>query len=187
WHSDHIVGRGRRAVNGAVLFDATSAAVVTTSVAAASSAEPVYQLVVFGLREPVVQHRFTLAGADAVRFACGRGHAIALIERRRLVLLDLRYGAVLAEYTHDKDIFELAIDDGGQTVAIRRGESLDDVVVLSVRDLVAAGTPLPRASHAPRAGDAPTEPPLGEPAATEPERDAPSALGSDPAIPVSAL
>lgn len=190
WHSTEIVGRGRYAVDGTVLFDATFAALVTTSGAAAQSAEAVSQLVVFGLREPIVQHRFTLAGADAVRFARGRGHAIALIERRRLVLLDLRFGAVLAEHYHDEDITDLAIDDSGQNVAIRCGDNLDGVAVLSVRDLVAVSVPQPRAALDRR------EVGPVEPAQTETQIEttvaandeaAPNALGSDPAISVSAL
>lgn len=185
WHSDAIVGRGRQVVNGTVLFDATSAAVVTTSVAAASNAESVSQLVVFGLREPIVQHRFTLAGADAVRFACGRGHAIALIERRRLVLLDLRFGAVLAQHTLDKDVSDLAIDDGGQNVALRHGEGIDDVVVLCVRDLLAIGAPVSYPARVTHENGAPSEPASRETVFDSHER-APSTAGSNPAIPVTA-
>jgi len=184
WRSDDIIEKGRHAIDGALLFDASSAAIVTASTSASSTAESAQQLVVFGLREPVVQHRFTLAGAEAVRFARGRGLGLALIARRRLVLIDLRFGSVVADHTLAHDVLDLAIDDAGQQIALQHGDSIDDVVVVSVRDLVAAAVSSARADRddtaaidAERADAEPThESGPGDDAAPR------HALGSDPAI-----
>ncbi|MCW5803704.1 MAG: ATP-binding protein [Deltaproteobacteria bacterium] len=137
WRSDAIVGRGRCAIDGAILFDATFAALVTAAGAAADG-ELVHQVVVFGLRDPIIQHRFTLTGAEAIRFARGRGIALALIARRRLVVLDLRFGSLIAEHETDHDVLDIAIDDTGQRIALRNGERLEDVMLVSLRELLAA-------------------------------------------------
>ncbi|MCW5801790.1 MAG: ATP-binding protein [Deltaproteobacteria bacterium] len=160
WRSDEIVGRGRHATDGAVLFDATSAAFVTAA-NAATDGELVHQLVVFGLRDPVIQHRFTLTGAEVIRFARERGIALALIARRRLLVLDLRFGTLLAEHETEHDILDVAIDDTGQRVALHNGEQLDDVMLVSLRDLVAATSHAQRRRRedAPEAAGA--SPPLG--------------------------
>jgi len=189
WRSDIIIEKGRHAVDGAVLFDASGAALVFASSSGSSSAESVRQLVVFGLREPVVQHRFTLAGADAIRFARGRGYGLALIARRRLVLLDLRFGSVIADHMFDHDIVDCAIDDSGQQIALRSGDSIDDVSVLSVRDLVTAAPSSARSDRpTAAANDVEPEPAFDNHDGLLSSDSAPRhAAGSDPAISLTAV
>lgn len=183
WRSDAIIEKGRQAIDGAVLFDASGAALVTASTSGTSAVQTMRQLVVFGLREPVVQHRFTLAGAGAVRFARGRGFGLALIGRRRLVLLDLRFGSVVADHTLDHDILDLAIDDAGQQIALQRGDGLNDVVLLPVRELVAAAAFSPYNCTDPERFIESSDGATGKDAsATNHAVAAPRALGSDPAI-----
>ncbi len=131
WQSDKLVGASRKVVDGAVLLDATFVALVS------QSTEGTLHVVVFGVREPIVQHRFTLGGATAVRFARKRGHAIALIERRRLVVLDLRFGSVIAEHALPEDALDVEIDDSGQQVAIAYA---DGIRTSSLRELATSQT-----------------------------------------------
>jgi hypothetical protein len=124
-------------VDGAVIFDGRSAALLVATPPQAAGRAPVHQLVVIGLHEPVVQHRLTLTQVDKVRFAPRRGFALMLAARRRLLLVDLRFGRVIKEHPWDQDLDDLAIDDTAQQLAVRFRDTRE-VVHLSTRDLVAA-------------------------------------------------
>ncbi|HEU0035572.1 MAG TPA: ATP-binding protein [Kofleriaceae bacterium] len=97
-------------------------------------------IVVLGARDGSVQHRIGLAGATVVRFAARRGVALAVLERRRLVLVELRFGRVLADHVLDRDIAELAIDDAGEQIALRHDDALGEVVELDAGELLRART-----------------------------------------------
>lgn len=159
WQSDKLIGANRKVVDGAVLLDATFAALVS------QSTEGTLHVVVFGVREPIVQHRFTLAGATAVRFARKRGHAIALIESRRLVVLDLRFGSVIAEHALDEDALDVEVDDNGQQVAIAyadgiRTSTMRDLATIEAASLRPVAEPPPPAAVAVPARRLELTPPL---------------------------
>jgi len=140
-----IGGRGDRVLDGAILFDGRSVALLVEQ----AGDPPSRQLLVLGLHEPLVQHRLTLAGVDAVRFAPARGFALLRAERRLLVV-DLRFGRVLKEHETERELTDLAIDDTAQHIALRFADG-DDVIHLAVRALLAAPARRPSADEA---GDA---------------------------------
>ncbi len=122
-----------RVIDGAILFDGRSAALRAS--ATGRDGAPAEQLLVIGLRDAVVQHRLTLSHAEAVRFAPARGFALVLVARRRLLLLDLRFGRVVREHLWHRDIDDLAIDPAAQQIVLRHGRNADDIVHVAVRNL----------------------------------------------------
>ena len=127
------LGTGGRVVDGAILFDARAVVLVVASLDAGSS-----QLVVLNLHDGAIQHRVTLRGVDLVRFAPARGYALMRSDRRKLVLLDLRFARVLAEHREERDILDAAIDASGQAFMLRFGEGHEEIAIGSVRELLAA-------------------------------------------------
>ncbi|MEO8704661.1 MAG: ATP-binding protein [Kofleriaceae bacterium] len=93
-------------------------------------------LVVLDARTGALQHRITLADTSAVRFAAGRGVAAVVLARRRIVLVDLRFGCVIASRALDRDITDLAIDDAG-TITVHAGEP----VALAIDELERSAPP----------------------------------------------
>jgi len=156
---------GARIVDGAVLFDGRSAALVTAYAGALA------QLLVIGLHDGALQHRVTLTAVTQVRFAPSRGYAMLVSGARTLVLFDLRFGRVIKEHVETRDVAEVALDPTGQTFVVRYGADLGDVVFGYVRDLVAEPDP--------ERADAPTAPSLpalsAAPALCEPA-SAPTAI-----------
>ncbi|MEO8701522.1 MAG: ATP-binding protein [Kofleriaceae bacterium] len=123
--------REGRVVDGAILSDGRSAALVVQRAGTQS-------ILVIGLRDGVVQHRINLPDVSPVRFAARRGVALVLGERRRLVIVDLRFGRITVDHEVEHDLGEVAIDESGQQIAVRIGDRFGDVQQVSVRDLAAA-------------------------------------------------
>jgi hypothetical protein len=140
------LGRDARVLDGAILFEGRSAALVVMLPPPSIGAEPIQQLVVVGLHDGRVQHRLTLASVGAVRLAAIRGFGLVRAGMRRLLLIDLRFGRVLKEHHEDRDIVDLAIDPTAQHLALRFSFGADDVVTMRVKDLMAAA---PRAAAPP--------------------------------------
>jgi hypothetical protein len=131
-----IPAGGGRVVGGAAVFEGRSVALVV-----ATSGGSLSQLVVLGLHDGATHHRIALTGVGRVRFAATRGLALMQAGARTVILLDLRFGRVLKEVVLERDLVDLAIDDAGQAVMLRHGDSLEDVTVTTVRELVAASAP----------------------------------------------
>ncbi len=123
--------REGRIVDGTVLGDGRSAALVVHKASAQS-------ILVVGLRDGSVLHRINLTGVSSVRFAARRGVALVVTDRRRVVIVDLRFGRITVDHEVEQDIVELAIDESGQQIALRTGDRFGEVQQVSVRDLVAA-------------------------------------------------
>jgi len=168
------LGRDTRIVGGSVLLDGRSAALQVLAPPPARGGAPVEQLVVIGLHDPVVQHRLTLAGVDAIRFAPARGFALVCAGGRRLLLLDLRFGRVVKEHREDRDIVDLAIDDAAQQIALRFGDDDDSIVHIPVRELLSAQPPAGDGDK-----DAPAPPPRPAPAASDVIADASRRVPTD--------
>jgi hypothetical protein len=124
------VATGGRIVDGELLLDAQLAAAVVKRQEAST-------IVVVGMRDGVVQHRINVVDADLVRFAARRGVAVVVSGRRRLVLIDLRYGRVLVDHELEVEIAELAIDGSGETIAMRCGDPFGEIVHVDVAELSA--------------------------------------------------
>ncbi|HWO25980.1 MAG TPA: ATP-binding protein [Kofleriaceae bacterium] len=173
------LGREARVGDGAILFGGRSAVLVVAMPAREPGGEPLRQLVVIGLHNPIIQHRFTLVGVEAVRFAPIRGFALLLAGRRRVLLVDLRFGRIVKEHSEDRDVADLAIDDAAQHLAFRYGDAAGGVVHVSMRDFMnAPERPAPgdaRPLPAPELVVGPTEATAAEPA---PEAGAPFHRGS---------
>jgi hypothetical protein len=137
--STGMVGPGT-ILGGAVLLDGRAAALLLDVPASEAHPDGARQLVVIGLHQPVVQHRLTIAHADLVRFATVRGLAAVVAARRRLLLIDLRFGRLVKEHAWHRDVVDLAIDDTGQHVALRL-DGTGEVLHVAVADLVAAPPP----------------------------------------------
>jgi hypothetical protein len=150
---------GQRAIDGAVLFDGRTAALVVGHGGTPG------QLLVIGLHDGSLQHRVTLTGIELVRFAAARGHALLLSGPRTLVLFDLRFGRVLQEHTESRDILDVAIDHAGQAFIVRYGDDPDDIAFCTVRELLAAARSKPAAEAEP---ETKTEPAPPEALAAEP-------------------
>jgi hypothetical protein len=127
---------GERVIDGAVLFEGRTVALVVGSRVRGAG-----HLVVLSLHDGAIHHRIALNGVDLVRFAPARGFVLLRSGPRNLVLFDLRFGRVLKEHAGDREIVDAALDDGGQTFIIRYDESPDDVAVGSVRALLAEPGP----------------------------------------------
>ena len=123
------VGAGT-VVDGAILFDGHAAALVVDGADGAA-----LQLVVLTMMRPVIQHRLTLSSVETIRIAPTRGHAVLRIGERRLVLVDLRFGRVVKEHVYPRPVFDLAIDDAAQHLAVRVGPGAHDVEHVAIRDL----------------------------------------------------
>jgi hypothetical protein len=132
------LGRDARVLDGAILFEGRSAALVVMLPPPSLGAEPIQQLVVVGLHDGRVQHRLTLASVGAVRLAAIRGFGLVRAGMRRLLLIDLRFGRVVKEHHENRDIVDLAIDPTAQNLALRFSFGPDDVVHMRVKDLMAA-------------------------------------------------
>ena len=157
---------GGRVVDGAVLFGGRSVALVL------ATADALTQLLVLGLRDGTLQHRITLSGIDLVRFATVRGLAL-MRSASGLVLLDLRFGHVLAEYAEARPMLDAALDASGQVFAMRLGEQQGDIAIVSIRELLA---------------DRSTITAIAAPPSAEPEPAAPAepAEGAGPELPADA-
>jgi len=152
----------QRAIDGAVLFDGRTAAIV------AGHGRTPNQLLVISLHDGSLQHRVTLTGIELVRFAAARGYALLLSGPRTLALFDLRFGRVIQEHTERRDIVDVAIDGAGQAFIVRYGDDPDDIAVGTVRELLAAATrPKPAAEAEPAGPEALAAEPLVAPV-TEP-------------------
>ncbi len=125
------MGTGGRVVDGAVLFDGRTVALVL------ASGDHFTQLVVINLHDGVVQHRLTLSGIDLVRFAAVRGFAMLRSQSHSIVMFDLRFGRVLKEHREERAIVDVAIDNAGQTFMLRFGDSHEDIAIGGVRALLA--------------------------------------------------
>jgi len=123
--------RTDRIIDGAILGDGRSAALVVQRGAAAS-------INVIGLRDGSVLHRINLKAVSPVRFAPRRGVALVLTEQRRLVIVDLRFGRITVDHEVEDDVGEIAIDEAGQQIALRVGDVYGDVQQVQVKDLIAA-------------------------------------------------
>ncbi|MBA3540841.1 MAG: hypothetical protein H0T79_14610, partial [Deltaproteobacteria bacterium] len=146
--STSIGGREDRVLDGSILFDGRSVALLVEQAGEANAR----QLVILGLREPIVQHRMTLAGVDSLRFASLRGFAL-LRAARRLLLVDLRFGRVVKEHDAEGDVADLAIDDSAQHIALRYHDH-NEMILLDVRALLASPTrPKVIDESTPSAGD----------------------------------
>src|SRR5262249_4624151 len=110
-------------------------------------------------RSGALQHRIDVCGASAVRFAARRGIAIVAIERREVVVVDLRFGRILAtQAIETPDLDALDLD------ALLRAPVAEPVVEHVVAAPVSAPPPPP-------------------PVEAEPEVDAPDELPAIPALP----
>ncbi|HLL21027.1 MAG TPA: hypothetical protein VK427_02800, partial [Kofleriaceae bacterium] len=118
-----------------VLFGGRSVALVV------ASAQGITQLMILGLHDGAIHHRLTLSGIDLVRFAPARGFAVMRSGLRTIVLFDLRFGQVIKEHREEREFVDAAIDPGGHHYMLRFGEAHDDVVIASVRDLIADQSP----------------------------------------------
>ncbi|MEZ4367615.1 MAG: hypothetical protein R2939_15265 [Kofleriaceae bacterium] len=183
-----VRGTGR-VVDGAVLLDGRSVALV---LGAPGDGAPAH-LAVHGLHDGAAQARLAVQGVDLVRFAPARGLALLRSGPRTLVLLDLRFGRVLREHTEPRDILDAAIDHDGQHFLVRFGDGAADVVVGSIRELLAERTATVAGEHAqvvanedeapiaPAASPAPEPPPplpvVDEPAPSAPFHRGGAALG----------
>jgi hypothetical protein len=116
-------------VDAALVLDGKAIAV---SVRAATS----YTIVVLAMRDGATLHRITIADAEVIRFAPGRGIALVQTHDSHLVLLDLRFGRLIADYQEQRSIVEAAIEDSGREVALRVSDQPDQVVLVSVADLL---------------------------------------------------
>jgi hypothetical protein len=150
-----------RVVDGALLFEGRTVALVTATPAGALA-----QLVVIGLHDGAIHHRITLAGVEQIRFAPARGFALMRAGARMQVLLDLRFGRVLKEHSDDRDIVDLAIDDAGLSIMVRHDDTADAVAITPVRELLAATSTVPvaDAESKPNGEPTPAVEPVSEPA-----------------------
>ena len=138
------MGTGGRVVDGAVLFDGRTVALVL------ASGDHFTQLVVINLHDGAVQHRLTLSGIDLVRFAAVRGFAMLRSQGHSVVMFDLRFGRVLKEHREERAIVDVAIDNAGQTFMLRFGDSHEDIAIGGVRALL-SGPSCPAAGRRRRA------------------------------------
>ena len=148
-----------RVVDGAVLFDGRSAALVVAHGAILS------QLLVVGLHDGAIQLRVTLTGIDLVRFAPARGYALFASGGRKLMFFDLRFGRMLKDHVEARDVIDVTLDTAAQAFIVRYSDRVDDVALFTLDDIMA----LPRlpADVAPQAPlvvpapalQAPTPPP----------------------------
>ena len=121
------LGHDGRIDEGAVVFDGRAAALWFCQRDRST-------LAVLDARTGVVHQRINLVDARLVRFAPARGVALVVVGRR-LVLVDLRFGCVLADHLVDDAIADLAIDDAGHQIAMRV-EGSDDILELEVEALL---------------------------------------------------
>src|SRR5579863_3951384 len=122
---------GGRVVDGVTLFDGrTVALLVATSTA---GRDALAQLLVLGLNDGSIQHRMTLSGIEAVRFAPTRGFALMRSSSQTLVLIDLRFGEILKERREDTAIVDVAIDPNGRMYMTRFGDAREDITIGTIR------------------------------------------------------
>jgi len=115
---------------GAIVFDGRAAALYLEQRAGRGV------IVVLGLRDGGVQHRVALQAATHVRFAPRRGCAFVVLAGERLVMIDLRFGRVLADHVLERAVVDVACDDAGQIIALR--DSSGELVELDVEELLKA-------------------------------------------------
>ncbi|MEO8705521.1 MAG: ATP-binding protein, partial [Kofleriaceae bacterium] len=141
--------RGGRVIDGAVLADGRSIALVIQRPDERS-------IVVLGMRDGVVQQRIGVAGTPEVRIAGKRGVA-TVVGDRRLTIVDLRFGRVIVEHELEVAIADHALDEAGQMLALRH-EPFGEVHQLAVRDLLEAHVAAPVAVAVPVAVEPVREP-----------------------------
>jgi hypothetical protein len=94
-------------------------------------------VVVLDTAKGLLQHRIAVKGATLVRFAAKRGLAVVVVGQCRLVLIDLRFGRILADSTQERDIADVGIDDAGQQIVLRYDHELGEIVCLDTAELFA--------------------------------------------------
>ena len=163
---------GSRVTAGTVVLDGTAVAVISERPGAR-------ELAIIGLSNGRLQLRYPLAGSQA-RIASRASIACVQVEPRRILVIDLKAGRVLAEHVLEFDVTDLAIDPDGQQLAVRgsalRLELLDARSALTSPD-VPTTTPLEPS----REPDLPHAAPPSMPATeASPARDL--VAGSGPAL-----
>ena len=152
WITRNAIQSGR-IVDGAIVFDGRSAALVVARNNALA------QLLVLNLHDGAVQQRVTLTDIALVRFAAARGVAV-MFGKASTVVFDLRFGSVLLEHADTGLVTDAAVDPTGQTLVVRRGERLEDIEFGAMQDLLAerAETAAPSELVAADSGLEPPEP-----------------------------
>jgi hypothetical protein len=102
-------------------------------------------IAVLGLRDGAILHRITVGSGDVIRLAPARGVALIHNGDSRLVVIDLRFGRVIVDYDGNRPIAEAAIDDSGRDIALRLVQQPDEVVHVTVADLLRAAASAPAA------------------------------------------
>jgi len=126
-------------------------------------------IVVVGLRDGAILHRLTVGPVHGVHFAAARGVALLHTLDGRLVVLDLRFGRVLAEHHEPRPLARVALDDAGGTIALAFADDPDGLVTVEVAELATFPTPATFVAPANAAPTTPTNPPpLVAPPAAEP-------------------
>ena len=141
--------------DAAIVLDGKAVAITTSSAAGQAIA-------VIGLRDGALLHRIVVGEVDSISYAAARGVALVLTRDSRLVLIDLRFGRVIVNYTEQRAVVDATIDDAGREIALRLADG--EVVQISVMHLLAATAATPAAI------EAAIEPiaPVAEPAAARP-------------------
>jgi len=123
-------------------------------------------IAVVGLRDGALLHRITIEHTEGVRFAPRRGIALVHTRDSRLLLIDLRFGRILVDYQEPRAIVEAAIDDAGREIALRVVDPPDEVVHVTVADLLAAAANAPGREQVVTPPPPPATAPATEPART---------------------
>jgi hypothetical protein len=181
---------GARYLDGRVVHDGRSLALL-------AEVAGQWCLLVVSERDGRDQHRIGLPQARQVCVAARRGAALVLAGPRHLVLLDLRFGRVILEHDEPRALRDVAIDDGGQELALRYADGDGEVVQVSVAELAATPASATGAGRRPsviavpaarRAPPAEAEEAAAAPGATELDPAEAPAMGApapEPAAPAS--
>ena len=126
--------------DAAVVLDGKAVAITTRSAAGQAIA-------VIGLRDGALLHRIVVGAVESISYAPARGVALVLTPDSRLVLIDLRFGRVIINYTEQRTVIDATIDDAGREIALRLSDQ-DAVVQISVTNLLAAAAASPTTTEA---------------------------------------
>jgi hypothetical protein len=99
-------------------------------------------LIVIDLANGRVRQRMRTSGALRARFAPSRGHAVLQLDDDRLQVIDLRFGAVLADHRHPARIRDFALDASGERLLVQRQAGAgEELLCLPYRTLFQRQTP----------------------------------------------
>ena len=154
--------------DGALVLDGKAVAITATTGSGAT-------IFVVGLRDGAILHRITAGNAQSIRFAADRGVALIQTRDSHLVLVDLRFGRVIVEHASDRAIADAAVDGGGRQIALCFSDDPDEIVHVTVADLVRSASTVAPARE-------PLAPAQVEPA-IEPSDEASITNGHSPSTP----